>query len=542
MKQRPQKFFRRPNTLGLLLGTLLACLCYGPSLLPRTWLTQGCLNVVTFLLGYSCGALLSKIPALARIELDSRLRKATFAGLFALYLVAAFLGGQWQQVSRQLISLPINEDYWAIPSVFFSLFFALLFVVIGRLVGEVLCRLGGPIVRKLPLFGRVLLVLGVALVVFIGPLRNPVIKYMAESINATYGAKNKTTEAGIVQPTEPQFSGSPDSVIPWSSLGLKGRTFVATSPTAEVLESFHGSPPKIPIRIYAGVESAPTAKERAKLAVRDLMRAGGRQRKVWVVITTTGTGWVDNNGPIPVEYMYNGDSAMIAMQYSYLPSVFSFLVDSHNAREAGRELYDAVYQEWLKLPEQERPILLSFGESLGSFGAEAAFPSAQDFREKCQGALLVGPPNVNPIRTEAVSNRDPGTSETLPIVQQGRTVRFAMRAPDFDLPKGDWEYPRAVYLQNSSDPIVWWSPSLLFKRPDWLREKRGPDVEPRMTWFPIITFLQTSTDYLEARAPDGHGHRYGTLPVDAWSRIAPPPEWSDEKTKRLKALLAEEKK
>ena len=43
----------------------------------------------------------------------------------------------------------------------------------------------------------------------------------------------------------------------------------------------------------------------------------------------------------PMEYMYNGDTAMVAMQYSYLPSWISFLVDKERAREAGRDLFDA---------------------------------------------------------------------------------------------------------------------------------------------------------------------------------------------------------
>jgi len=418
---------------------------------------------------------------------------------------------------------------------------ALVIVLWGRLVAGILSRFGLPLVRRMPMAVRLAMVVLALGVLMVGPFRRALYYRVADHINEVYGSENKTTEPGLEQPSQPQVSGSPESLISWSSLGLKGRTFVATAPSVAVLESFHGVPGQVPIRIYAGLDSAPTVQQRAELAVADLLRAGGFERAVLVVITTTGTGWVDENGPVPMEYLANGDSALIAMQYSYLPSVFSFLADSHKAREAGRALYDAVYLEWSRLPEDQRPLLLSFGESLGSYGAEAAFPSAQAFRERCQGALLVGPPNVNPIRTEAVAHRDPGSSEVLPIVEEGRTVRFAWKASDLDLPRGQWEYPRAVYLQNPSDPIVWWSPKLMFHKPDWLREKRGGDVLQAMTWFPIITFLQTSTDYLQARAPDGHGHRYGTLPVDAWVKIASPEGWSDQDTERLKAFLEEKK-
>src|SRR4029079_1109278 len=127
------------------------------------------------------------------------------------------------------------------------------------------------------------------------------------------------------------------------------------------------------IRIYSGLESASTIQDRANLAVADLKRAGGFQRQIIEVVTTTGTGWVDEEGAKPIEYMYNGNSAIVSMQYSYLPSSLSFLVDKQKALDAGKELYNAVYNELLSLPANDRPKIVVFGESLGSFGGEAAF-------------------------------------------------------------------------------------------------------------------------------------------------------------------------
>ena len=48
--------------------------------------------------------------------------------------------------------------------------------------------------------------------------------------------------------------------------------------------------------------------------------AGGFDRSVLVVMTTTGTGLVEPANADALEHMYNGDSAIVAMQYSYLPS------------------------------------------------------------------------------------------------------------------------------------------------------------------------------------------------------------------------------
>ena len=75
--------------------------------------------------------------------------------------------------------------------------------------------------------------------------------------------------------------------------------------------------------------------ERAELAVEDLERAGGFDRANLLVATTTGSGWLDAGAIDSFEYLTGGDSAIVAMQYSYLPSWISFLVDQEKAREAG---------------------------------------------------------------------------------------------------------------------------------------------------------------------------------------------------------------
>jgi uncharacterized membrane protein len=51
-----------------------------------------------------------------------------------------------------------------------------------------------------------------------------------------------------------------------------------------------------------------------------------------------------------------------------------------------------------------------------------------------------------------------------------------------------------LFLQHASDPIVWWSPYLLFSQPDWLVEPPGADRTVSMRWYPIITLWQVSAD------------------------------------------------
>lgn len=202
--------------------------------------------------------------------------------------------------------------------------------------------------------------------------------------------------------------------------------------------------------------------------------------------------------------MYNGNTAIVSMQYSYLPSWLSFLVDKENARQAGQALFEAVDKLIRQMPEFQRPKLVVFGESLGSFGGEAPFMNLNNILARTDGALFSGPTFNNTVWTELTANRDPGSPEWLPIYDDGYNVRFIARASDLQRPDAPWGKPRVVYLQHASDPIAWWTPDLLFSEPDWLREKRGYDVLPQTRWIPLVTFLQVSADMAVAvDVPDG---------------------------------------
>ncbi|GAA3384710.1 alpha/beta-hydrolase family protein [Cryptosporangium minutisporangium] len=144
-----------------------------------------------------------------------------------------------------------------------------------------------------------------------------------------------------------------------------------------------------PIRVYVGLDTAPTSRERAALAVRELQRTGAFHRETLCLVTTTGTGWVNPQAVDPLEYMYRGDTALAAMQYSYLPSPISFLTDEERAREAARDLFDQVYAVWSRLPRTERPKLLVFGESFGTLPTAA-------------WAEIAPPPGWTPERTAAL--------------------------------------------------------------------------------------------------------------------------------------------
>ncbi len=288
-----------------------------------------------------------------------------------------------------------------------------------------------------------------------------------------------------------------------------------------------------PIRVYAGTKSAPGLRAQAELVLSELKRTGAFSRSVLAVATTTGRGWVDPGQVDPLEYIYGGDTAIAAMQYSYLPSWISFLTDRPRAQLAGRELFNTVYGYWATLPAGHRPRLAVFGESLGAYGGGAAFSGPADLNLRTDGALFAGPPNSTRLWREMTDSRDRGSPERLPRFGDGRDYRFAAAAGDL----GGAQGAALVYLQHPSDPIVWWSPTLLFSEPDWLHEKRGADVLPQVHWYPVVTFWQISCDLVFALDPPaGHGHHYGPEVPAAWIAMLHPPDWTDADTAALTAL------
>lgn len=519
------------------------CASLTPSLMPRGGVVQGLLAGISAALGYGIGVFLAAVwRALADRGRRPPRRWAWRAWAIAVVVLGALffvLGRQWQAELRRLMGMPAESLGEALlaPLVCLGTFALLLGVAravrgLARALSRLLSRwvnpraaraIGGLVVGVLVL----LLVSGVGLNAFL------------TSADRTFALEDAGTPAGVHRPTSSLRSGGPGSLISWDSLGTYGREFVAGGPSAGQIRAFAGDGME-PIRIYAGLGTAGDPESRARRAVADLDRAGGFRRARLLVATTTGRGWLDAGSMAAFEYVAGGDSAIVAMQYSHLPSAISYFVDQSRARAAGRDLFDAVYERWLALPADARPQLYVFGESLGSFGAEAAFSGEFDLRNRTSGALFVGPPNFNALDREFRDARDPGTAEVQPVYRGGRTVRYSndidRGAPPFGAP---WTGPRVLILQHPSDPVPWWSPSLLVSRPDWLAEPRGRDVLGSMTWIPLVTFWQVTLDMLTADAvPDGHGHRYTRESVDAWATVLQPANWSAAKADRLRALVA----
>lgn len=536
---------RRYTFTGTAVGLLFVLLSMTPSLLPRGPLFQGLVSGVAGAIGYSIGVFGVWLFRFMRSQPTSPpAPRRAWAILVAVGAVALSLGVLyfhfWQNHVRDLMGVPRLQWFNYPQAAALAIVFLFAFVEIGQLIGRLVRFLARQLGRVAPPRVSFIVVVGLLLALGISILNGVVVRGAMSLLNKTFSSVNDEMDPNAPAPTTSLRSGGPGSKVSWASLGHQGRLFVGNGPTVQQLTEFNKAPATEPIRAYAGLHSASGIRATAQLAADELEREGGLKRKVIAVGTTTGTGWINASEADSLEYMFNGDTAIVSMQYSFLPSWLSFLVDKQNARQAGQALFEAVDEKVRALPEGQRPKIVVFGESLGSFGGEAPFLAPNNLIARTNGALFSGPTFDNTVRDSVTVNRDPGSPEWLPIFDDGANLRFAARAENLGRPDTPWGHPRIAYLQHASDPIAWWTPDLLFSEPEWLREPRGYDVSGDMNWIPVVTFLQVAADMAVAvDVPDGHGHKYVKDVVNAWAAVTEPPGWTPEKTEQLRGRVTQ---
>ncbi|UEA61017.1 alpha/beta-hydrolase family protein [Gordonia otitidis] len=544
LRRAATAYAHRISFAGLVFGTVFLWLSTTPSLLPRGPLFQGVVSGGAAAVGYCLGVFIAWLIRymLSRPQRWSSPKRNYWIALAVVSVIGTvvmlYWYSRWQTEIRNLMGVE-NLSWTAYPII---VVFAVLVCALLMVIGQAWASLVTWLVRQLnkiapPRVAAVAGLLVVALLtVFI--LNGVVAKYSMKALNSSFATANDEVRPNTAPPTSGLRSGGPGSLVTWESLGREGRVIVSGGPDVTMLSDFNKQPAMEPIRSFVGLGSGDNLRANAQLAADELVRVGGLKRKVIAVGSTTGSGWLNKVTIDSLEYMYNGDVATVAMQYSYLPSWISFIVDKERARQAGAALFEAVDAKVRELPEAERPKLVVFGESLGSFGAEAAFGTVPTVTARTDGALLSGPTFSNTLWNDATAGRDRGSPQWLPIYNNGRQVRFIAEKKDLARPDAPWDFSRMVYLQHASDPIAWWSPELILREPDWLKEARGRDVIAATHWIPFVTFLQVSADMaVSVDVPDGHGHNYQSAIPYAWSRILQPPGWTDEKTEQLEPRL-----
>ncbi|KAB0540472.1 putative membrane protein [Pseudochrobactrum saccharolyticum] len=535
-----EKFWSSLSLIGMLLGTLFFAASLTPSLVPRPFLIQGVLSGACFAIGYGIGVFLFWLWNYLQLpKPEGRISTIIKITAMAVTIITAMVflwhAADGQNSIRNLMGLekvesahPLKTGLIALITFVILIALARLFQLIYRSSSRWLDRYIPP---RLSRFTGFL----IAAVIFSMAINGVLFRFGLHVMDSSYRKFDALMEAEVPQPQDPLKSGSAASLVKWDELGRMGRSYVSSGPDAQQISNFTGRPAQNPLRVYVGLRSAETAKERAKLALQEMIRVGAFDRSLLLVTIPTGTGWVDEMGIDPVEYLHDGDIASVAVQYSYLASWLSLLVEPGYGSETATALFDEVYDHWTKLPKETRPKLYLYGLSLGAMNSQLSSELFQVLGDPYQGALWSGPPFTSRLWRSITNNRNEGTPEWLPEFRDGSYARFTNQNNALRLPNSHWGPMRIVYLQYASDPIVFFDPKDFYREPDWMKAPRGPDVSPQLKWYPVVSMLQLAIDLMLATTtPIGHGHVYAPQHyIDAWVEVTNV-SWSQADIDRLK--------
>lgn len=326
------------------------------------------------------------------------------------------------------------------------------------------------------------------------------------------GTANEKMEPGYTEPpTNPNVSGSSKSISSFTDIGLQGRRFVTDVITPEQIKSVTGKKAKAsPIRAYIGFNSdRHYHSARAEMAMAELRRTKAFDREYLLLVSPTGTGWIDQTMIEAAEILSGGDIATCVVQYAKYPS-FLALQKVVSGRRQFRQLLWAVNMHLAGMSASKRPKIIIFGESLGAWSSsDTVMHTGIDGFDHyaIHRALWVGMPGL--AKWGKIEH-----GETALNIPEG-TVEVFDRPEQFEkLNQKQKDNLRAVILNHDNDPIARLRPKLLVKRPKWLTNGNpGRGVPPKMEWSPIVTFFQTAIDAGNAmRVIPGefrsHGHDY----------------------------------
>ena len=311
------------------------------------------------------------------------------------------------------------------------------------------------------------------------------------------GRANEKIEPAYAQPPHSELlSGGAESQSPFAELGQQGRRYVSDVVTPEMIEEVVGEPAAAhPIRAYVGFNSAPLySTGRAELAMAELERTGALDREYLLLISPTGTGWVDQTVVEAAEFFARGDIASCAIQYGRFPS-FLCVQKVGLGRIQFRLLLWSIKQRLAERPPEQRPKVLVFGESLGAWTSSDVVMGQGIYGFDHYGidrALWLGLPALAKWSRNGMAT---GSSELVPDGSVGVFDRHEQLAALDDEAR---DRLRAVILSHDNDPIAGLRPELAIRRPDWLRDERGRNVPNNMDWIPLVTLWQVAVDAANA--------------------------------------------
>ena len=522
--------------LGVIAALAMYAVSVAPSLMARSWAWHAVASGVLVSSGYVAGVIVQNVGARVIRMTGLTIRasepveigfRVCVAAIFAVWwLYAVIQSYRRARVAARLVNMPGETfgQYLLGTAGTVVIAWTLITIVIG------MNRLGRMLVAMLdgymPRPAAILVGVAILVVIVFFLTSNVILRGGIGFFRHHAEQMNTRTARGIYKPFVPERSASPASPVTWESVGGQGRVFLGRGPSRLDIAQVCGGEAMEPIRVYSGMPTGGVGIEQAAATVvAELHRTGAFDRAVILIAASTGSGWVDEWQVQPLEFLTRGNCATASLQYSYVPSALNWLTGLEPAQEASAVLFRAVRAELDAMDEADRPALFVCGESLGAFASQSVFSSVEEVLSQVDGALWVGTPAFTPMHAELTAARHKGSPEVAPVVYNGRRVRFVNEPSDlrtdlYGRELGPWGFPRLVYAQHPSDPVVWWNRKLLWTQPDWLRERAGRDVSPFVEFTRFVTFIQVLADLpVAGTAPGGHGHTYNEELIPLWRAI-----------------------
>ncbi|CAB4873041.1 unannotated protein [freshwater metagenome] len=537
--------------MGLVGASLGYAAALTPSLLPHALTFLLLLTALGTLTGYAAGSIaswaLNKIPWLCAHHPKPWIQIAIIAVAWLPALAFTPVSVSWQAEQQDALAMPT-----ALPStvtvIALTVIITTLLLLAARsirlatnTVAALLAR-RGPLRRWLAALqpsrvhrGVAVIRLGVALVLVLGAFI--VIRVGLAALIGSYDAENASA-AGQSQENVGVNSGGVDSLAAWNTLGREGRYFVGNAMTPASIEQITGQPAQAPVRLYVGMQQGQTPDDRSALAVQELDRVGAWDRKYLAIMSATGTGWIDPDAINSIEAVTAGNVTSVTVQYSAVPSWIGFVVDPATTQVQNDSFVNAVLAAWRAKPAGQRPELILYGESLGAFGSQAAWiegSTPAEVTTEISHVIWIGPPSQSRLWKAWQAGRTGGPMWQ-PVIDDGTIARVFI---------SDTELEAATPLAGTSitfsahpnDPVVYWSPDLLWNKPDWLDAPLGPGVDPHMLWYPVISYLQVGMDLISGGAPPEVGHNYDADNGPAIALGVAAEGWTKEQTRALQSAL-----
>lgn len=522
--------------LGVIAALAMYAVSVAPSLMARSWAWHAIASGVLVACGYVGGVIVQNvgarvirvtgltISASEPVELGFRVG---IAALFAVWwLYAVIQSYRRARKASKLVNMPGENlgEYLLGAAGSVVVAWCLLAIVEGFIqVGRMLiAALAAYMIRP----AAVLVGVAILCVIVFFLTSNVILRGGIGFFRHHAEQMNTRTARGIYRPFVLERSASASSPVTWESVGGQGRVFLGRGPSRLDIAQVSGGAAKEPIRVYAGMPTGGAGIEQAaSTVVAELHRTGAFDRAVILLAASTGSGWVDEWQVQPLEFLTRGDCATASLQYSYVPSALNWLTGLEPSQKASAALFRAVRAELDSMDRADRPALFVCGESLGAFASQSVFSCANDALESVDGALWVGTPAFTPMHAALTAARHKGSPEVAPVVDNARHVRFVNEPSDlrtdlYGRELGPWGFPRLVYAQHPSDPVVWWNKKLIWTQPDWLRERAGRDVSRTVEFTRFVTFIQVLADLpVAGTAPGGHGHTYHEELIPLWRAI-----------------------